>query len=73
MMRERLRPLRTKLARYSIGLRVSKLNVRLSNGAIWATRSRVKLECTFLATEMCVEENSCMPVLDWLLSFNEEQ
>ena len=72
-MRERLRPLRTKFARYSIGLRVSKLNVRLSNCPISVGRLRVKLECAFLLEEMCVEENSCMPVLDWLLSFNEEQ
>ena len=72
-MRERLRPLSTKFARYSIGLRVNKLNVRFSNCPFLVARLRVKLESAFLFEEMCIKENSCMPVLDWLLSFNEEQ
>ena len=72
-MRERLRPLSTEFARYSIGLKVSELNVRFSNCPNLVASLRIKLECAFLLEGMCVEENSCMPVLDWLLSFNEEQ
>ena len=73
-MCERLRPLRTKFALifdWIEGERVERAILELSQFRF--DRLRVKLESAFLFEEMCVEENSCMPVLDWLLSFNEEQ